>query len=82
VKQIRIRDDIIRQYTYGDFPVGIVTELRARLPRNWGSISCRGNIFFSSPLSRSALGPIQPPVQWVPGALNPGIKRPGCDADQ
>jgi hypothetical protein len=22
------------------------------------------------------LGPTQPPVQWVPGALSPGVKRP------
>jgi hypothetical protein len=24
---------------------------------------------------RPALGPIQPPVQWVPGVLSPGVKR-------
>jgi hypothetical protein len=27
--------------------------------------------------SRTALGPTQPPIQWVPGALSLGVKRPG-----
>jgi hypothetical protein len=27
------------------------------------------------------LGPTQPPVQWVPGALSLGIKRQGREAD-
>jgi hypothetical protein len=26
-------------------------------------------------LSRPALGPTQPPVQWVPEVLSPGVKR-------
>ena len=30
--------------------------------------------------SRSALGPTQPPIQWVPG-LSPGVKRPGRGVD-
>jgi hypothetical protein len=27
------------------------------------------------------MGPTQPPIQWVPGALSLGVKRPGLEAD-
>jgi hypothetical protein len=37
--------------------------------------------FLFSTLSRPALGSTQPPNQWVPGALPPGIKLPGREAD-
>jgi hypothetical protein len=30
---------------------------------------------------RTALGPTQPPIQWLPGALSLGVKRPGREAD-
>jgi hypothetical protein len=30
--------------------------------------------------SITALGPTQPPVQWIPGALSLGVKRPGREA--
>jgi len=36
-------------------------------------------IFFTS--SRLALRLTQPPIQWVPGALTPGVEWPGCEAD-
>jgi hypothetical protein len=34
-----------------------------------------------STASRRALGPAQPPIQWVSGALSPAVKRLGCEAD-
>jgi hypothetical protein len=34
-----------------------------------------------SDLSRTALGPTQPPIQWTPGALSLMVKRPGREAD-
>jgi hypothetical protein len=37
--------------------------------------------FLYSTESRQALGPIQPPIQWLQGALSVGVKRPGCEAD-
>jgi hypothetical protein len=37
-------------------------------------------LFYTS--SRPALGPTQSPIQWVPGALSPGVKRPGREADR
>jgi hypothetical protein len=38
-------------------------------------------IFLFTTASRKALGPTQPPIQWVPGALSLGVKRPGREAD-
>jgi hypothetical protein len=37
--------------------------------------------FFFTTASRPVLGPTQPPIQWVPGALFLGVKRPGCETD-
>jgi hypothetical protein len=39
------------------------------------------NFLFSSTSSRPVLGPIQHPIQWVPGALTPGVKRQRREAD-
>jgi hypothetical protein len=47
-----------------------------------GFDSRRGlGIFLFTTVSRTALGPTQPPIQWVSGALSLGVKRPGREAD-
>jgi hypothetical protein len=38
-------------------------------------------IFLFTTVSRPALGPTQRPIQWVPGALTLGTKRPSREAD-
>jgi hypothetical protein len=38
-------------------------------------------IFLFTTASRTALGPTQPPIQWLPEALSLGIKRTGREAD-
>jgi hypothetical protein len=39
-----------------------------------------GIILFTT-ASRPALGPTQPTIQWVSGALSLAVKRPGREAD-
>jgi hypothetical protein len=39
-----------------------------------------GSRILFSTSSGQALGPTQPPIQWVPGVLSPAIKRPGREA--
>jgi hypothetical protein len=51
---------------------------------DWGSrvrfLARAGNFFFTT-ISRMAVGPTQPPIQWVPEALSIGVKWLGCEAD-
>jgi hypothetical protein len=61
--------------------VAISDWLRAGRPRGQGSSTCSGKIFLLSTSSTSVLGPTQPPIRWVPGALPPEVKRPGRKAD-
>jgi hypothetical protein len=41
----------------------------------------RLGIFLFTTASRTVLGPTQPPIQWVPGALSLGVKRPEREDD-
>jgi hypothetical protein len=41
----------------------------------------RQEIFPYFTASKPALGPIQPPIQWVLGVVSSGIKRPAHEAD-
>jgi hypothetical protein len=40
-----------------------------------------GKNFHISISSRPALGSTQLPIQWIPEALSPSVKRPGREAD-
>jgi hypothetical protein len=46
-----------------------------------GNFCIHPRIYFITPQIKTALGPTQPPIQWVRGALSLGIKRPGREAD-
>jgi hypothetical protein len=61
-----------------DSSVGLAT---AYLLDGPGSILGKDKIFLFSTASRPAVGPTQPPIQWVPGALSPGVKRKWREAD-
>jgi hypothetical protein len=61
--------------------VGIATAYRLDDRGGRSSNPGGGKNFLFSTSSRPALGPTQPPIQWVPGALSPGVKRPGREAD-
>jgi hypothetical protein len=67
--------------TSRDSSVGIATDyglddgmIGVRFPGGLG-------ILLFDIVSRQALGPTQPPIQWIPGALSLGLKRRGCEAD-
>jgi hypothetical protein len=62
-----------------DSAVGVATRYRLE---DWGvvvQVPVGSRIFSTS--SRPAVGPTQPPIKWVPGALSSGIKWQGREAD-
>jgi hypothetical protein len=81
------QDTYFLHYTYvfhnmgRDSTVGIATGYRLDDPRGRSRSLSRGkNIRFSTSF-RPTLGFTQPPIHWVSGALSPGVKRPGYEAD-
>jgi hypothetical protein len=52
-----------------------------RIPNYNEENSRYGKSFLFSTTSRPTLGPTQPPIQWVPGAPSPGVKRQGRETD-
>lgn len=36
---------------------------------------------FNSQHPKTSLGTNQPPIQWVSGAISPGVRQPGHEAD-
>jgi hypothetical protein len=73
------QDLVSYSFAKRDSPVGIATGygLDGQL---FDSRECQ-EIFLCSTASRPALGPNQSPIQWILGALSPGVKRPGREAD-
>jgi hypothetical protein len=66
--------------------IKICKKCAIRLPTGYGvdgrgSNPGRGKIFMFSTASRPAMGPTQPPIQWVPGTISPGLKRPKREGD-
>jgi len=55
--------------------VSIVTRPQA------GQLGFDSRFFLLATASRLALGPAQPPIQWILGAVSPGVKWFECKAD-
>jgi hypothetical protein len=61
--------------------VSTATRLRAVPSDDRGSVPGEVGNFFFDTMSRPVLGPTQPPIQWVLGAISLGVKRPRREAD-
>jgi hypothetical protein len=58
---------------------GIAPSYSAGLRAGWSEVRVLAGS--GTTASRQAVGPTQPPIQWVPRALSLGVKQPGHEAD-
>jgi hypothetical protein len=58
-----------------------ITMLMELISRNIRRANSTASNFKIVTSFRPALGPTQPPTQWVPGALSLGVKRPRRETD-
>jgi hypothetical protein len=70
-----------RNFSDRESEVCIATGYGLDEPGGWSSSPGRVMNFLFSTSCRLALGTTQSPIQWVPGDLSPGVKRPGREAD-
>jgi hypothetical protein len=68
-------------YKLRDCSVGIVTGYGLDYRGSGVRFPAKGRNFFFSTASIPALDLTHPPIQWVQGALSPGVKRPGRESD-
>jgi hypothetical protein len=60
---------------------GRVSTAMGYRPYGWDLIPNKDKIFLFSTASRQTLWPTQIPIQWVLGAISPGVKQLGYEAD-
>jgi hypothetical protein len=82
-RSISLRSILILSYLIFSRDSSVGTALGYGLDDRGSRVDSRRElgIFLFTTASRTALGPTQPPVQWVSGALSVGVKRPGREAD-
>jgi hypothetical protein len=61
-------------------PKKLVRLIKMRLNETYSKVRVR-ELLSDTIASRTALRPTQPPMQWIPGVLSLGVKRPGREAD-
>jgi hypothetical protein len=61
------------------FTIAGVVKSVYRLGYGLEDLAGKMRYFLFATASRPALGATQPPVQWVPGSLPPGLKRTECE---
>jgi hypothetical protein len=72
---------IITQKEQPGSAVGIVTDYGLDDRGVGVRVPVGSRILFFHVIKKQALGLMQPPIQWVPGAFSLGLKRPGREAD-